>query len=126
MVSDWMVRFSRRRILASAGASGAALGLAACGAPGAQEPAGGVSTKPITLLWAVRGGGTPEMRDKLLADYKSARPNVTVEQFDASGGIAPSIEKIAAGLAAGLAIDFINGHLASRQLIESVDLRRVS
>lgn len=121
MASDRRDRFSRRRILASAGLGGAALSLAACGAPGAQEPAGGVSTKPVTLLWAVRGGGTPEMRDKLLADYKSARPNVTVEQFDASGGIAPSIEKIAAGLAAGLAIDFINGHLASRQLIESID-----
>jgi ABC-type glycerol-3-phosphate transport system substrate-binding protein len=61
------------------------------------------------------------MRDKLLAEYKTIRPNVTVEQFDASGGIAPSIEKIAAGLAAGLAIDFINGHLAARQLIESID-----
>ncbi|HEU5317932.1 MAG TPA: extracellular solute-binding protein [Chloroflexota bacterium] len=107
--------------MAAAGPGGAALSLAACGAPGAQEPAGGVSTKPLTLLWAVRGGGTPEMRDKLLAEYKTVRPNVTVEQFDASGGIAPSIEKIAAGLAAGLAIDFINGHLAARQLIESID-----
>ena len=111
---------SRRRVLLSVTSTGAALAVAACGAPGAQEPAGGVSTKPLTLLWAVRGG-TPELRDKLLGEYKTARPNVTVEQFDASGGIAPSIEKIAAGLAAGLNIDFINGHLSSRQLIESID-----
>ena len=46
---------------------------------------------------------------------------MAVDQFDASGGIGPSIEKIAAGLAAGLAFDFINGHLAARQLIESID-----
>ncbi|HET7771619.1 MAG TPA: extracellular solute-binding protein [Chloroflexota bacterium] len=112
---------SRRQVVLSATAAGSGLALAACGAPGVQEPAGGVSSAPLTLLWAVRGGGTPEMRDRLLAEYKTVRPNVTVEQFDASGGIAPSIEKIAAGLAAGLNIDFINGHLASRQLIESID-----
>jgi len=116
---------TRRRMFGragAAGAGGAALALAACGTPGAQEqPGGGLSTKPVTLTWAVRNTGTPEVRTKLLDEYKPLRPNVTVEQFDASGGIAPSIEKIAAGLAAGLALDFINGHLASRQLIESID-----
>jgi multiple sugar transport system substrate-binding protein len=80
-----------------------------------------VSARPVTLTWAVRGGGTPENRQKLLDEYKQLRPNVTVEQVDASGGIAPSIEKIAAAMAAGIAIDIINGHLAARQLIESID-----
>src|SRR5688500_3084328 len=116
-----MSGLTRRRLVTTASAVMGGPALAACGATGAQEPAGGVSAKPLTLLWAVRGGGTPEIREKLLAEYKTVRPNVTVEQFDASGGIAPSIEKIAAGLAAGLNIDFINGHLASRQLIESID-----
>jgi len=113
---------SRRHVLRLSGGVGAAsLVAAACGAPGTQErPDAGGGTKPVTLLWAVRGG-TPELREPLLQEYKTLRPSVTVEQFDASGGIAPSIEKIAAGLAAGIALDFINGHLASRQLIESID-----
>src|SRR5688500_6225905 len=80
---------SRRHIIGAAVAGGAGLIAAACGADTAGTPAGGVSTKPVTLLWAVRGGGTPELREKLLQEYKQLRPNVTVEQFDASGGIGP-------------------------------------
>ena len=63
----------------------------------------------------------PEAREAFLQEYKQVKPNVTVEQVDASGGIAPSIEKIAASMAAGTPIDVINGHLAARQLIESID-----
>ena len=116
-----MATMSRRRVGVFAGGMGAATLLAAgCGAPqAAQTPQ--ASTKPVTLTWAVRGGGQPEPRQKLLDEYKQLRPNVTVEQVDASGGIAPSIEKIAAAMAAGVAVDVINGHLASRQLIESID-----
>lgn len=114
------VEVSRRAVVLGAGLSGAALILAACNgeAPSAKPD----SSKPVTLTWAVRGGGTPEIREKLLQEYKQERPNVTVEQIDASGGIAPSLEKIAAALAAGISIDFINGHLAARQLIESIDV----
>ena len=115
---------TRRRVLqtaAAGGMGGAALAAAACGpeGPGGQP----ASTKPVTLTWAVRvpGGVTPEARRTLLDEYKQVRPNVTVEEVDASGGIAPSIEKIAAAMAAGIAIDIINGHLAARQLIESID-----
>lgn len=114
---------SRRAYIQSAGLGAVALAAAGCGegAPGAQsQPA--ASTKPVTLTWAVRGGGTPEIREQLVQEYKQVRPNVTVEQIDASGGIAPSLEKIAAALAAGISIDFINGHLAARQLIESIDV----
>ena len=53
----------------------------------------------------------PEAREAFLQEYKQVKPNVTVEQVDASGGIAPSIEKIAASMA-GTPIDVINGHLA--------------
>jgi ABC-type glycerol-3-phosphate transport system substrate-binding protein len=93
---------------------------AACGGP-APATTQQASTKPVTLTWTVRGGGTPENRQKLLDEYKQLRPNVTVEQVDAGGGIAPSMEKIAAAMAAGIAVDVINGHLAARQLIESID-----
>jgi ABC-type glycerol-3-phosphate transport system substrate-binding protein len=111
---------SRRALAPLLGtAAGAAAAVAACGAP---EPGRErVSTQPVTLIWAVRGGGTPENRQKALDDYKQLRPNVTVDQIDASGGIAPSIEKIAAAMAAGTVIDVINGHLAARQLVESID-----
>jgi ABC-type glycerol-3-phosphate transport system substrate-binding protein len=117
-----MATLSRRRAGSMAGGMGAATLLAAvgCGAPQqAQTPQS--STKPVTLTWAVRGGGQPDPRQKLLDEYRQLRPNVTVEQVDASGGIAPSIEKIAASMAAGIAVDVINGHLAARQLIESID-----
>lgn len=117
---------TRRRLLhrATFGAAAygaAAAGTAACGQNTGSSGGQQLSTGPVTLTWAVRGGGTPEVREKLLQEYKTVRPNVTVEQIDASGGIAPSIEKIAAAMAAGIAIDFINGHLAARQLIESID-----
>jgi multiple sugar transport system substrate-binding protein len=111
---------TRRWIIRSTGLGGAALAVTACG--GNETSAKPDATKPVTLTWAVRGGGTPEIREKLLQEYKQVRPNVTVEQIDASGGIAPSLEKIAAALAAGINIDFINGHLAARQLIESIDV----
>src|SRR5688572_2501866 len=71
-------RASRRHVLGAAGAGAAGLIAAACGADTSGGPTGGVSTKPVTLLWAVRGGGTPEMREKLLQEYKQLRPNVTV------------------------------------------------
>jgi ABC-type glycerol-3-phosphate transport system substrate-binding protein len=114
--------WTRRAALAGPGGGAALAALAAggCGTPAAPagRPAG---DQPVTLTWAVRGGGTPEARQGLLDEYRQARPQVTVEQVDASGGIAPSIEKIAAAMAAGVPVDVINGHLAARQLIESID-----
>ncbi len=118
---------SRRAVLGLASTGGVAAAVSAC-APGGGSGVGvgggeasSPSSKPVTLTWAVRGGGLPDARQKLLDDYKKLRPNVTVEQFDISGSIAQSIEKIAAGTAAGTAMDLINGHLAARQLVESVD-----
>src|SRR5919202_615589 len=118
-----MTTLSRRRMGALAGGMGAATVLAAaCGGP-APEATQQASPTPVTLTWAVRvsAAATPEVRQKLLDEYKQLRSNVTVEQIDASGGIAPSIEKIAAAMAAGTPVDVINGHLAARQLIESID-----
>src|SRR5438045_6030001 len=119
-----MATLTRRRAGAVVGGMGAATVLAAtgCGASGAPQPQQ-ASTKPVTLTWAVRvsASATPEVRQKLRDEYKQVRPNVTVEEIDAGGGIAPSIEKIAAAMAAGIAVDVINGHLAARQLIESID-----
>jgi ABC-type glycerol-3-phosphate transport system substrate-binding protein len=119
----WNDGKTRRVLLQRSALAGGLLGLASC-APGAPAPSGtsaGSADQPVTLIWAVRGGGTPEAREGLLREYKQAKPNVTVEQIDAGGGIAPSLEKIAAAMAAGTAIDVINGHLAARQLIESID-----
>ncbi|MBI3973062.1 MAG: extracellular solute-binding protein [Chloroflexi bacterium] len=118
-------QLSRRAMVrTSSGAAvtaAAAAVIASCAGPESGGPAK-VAGKPATIIWAVRGGGTPEGREALLQEYKQVQPLATIEQFDASGGIAPSIEKLAAGLASGLPIDFINGHLAARQLIESIDL----
>jgi ABC-type glycerol-3-phosphate transport system substrate-binding protein len=120
----WKASTRRGALLQGTLVAGAMGGLAAC-APGSTaptEPAGGASNRPLSLIWAVRpSSAPPEAREKLLQEYKEARPNVTVEQIDASGGIAPSLEKIAAAMAAGTPIDIINGHLAARQLIESID-----
>src|SRR5215216_3263753 len=111
-----MATLSRRQVGALAGGMGAATLLAAtgCGAPQAAQSQQ-ASTKPVTLTWAVRvpAAATPEVRQKLRDEYKQVRPNVIVEEVDANGGIAPSIEKIAAAMAAGIAVDVINGHLAS-------------
>lgn len=110
---------TRRGLLQRAALVPPVLLASACGVgrPGPEK----LSTRPVTLTWAVRGGGTPERREELLREYKQLRPNVTVDQFDASGGIAPSLEKLGAGLAAGVPLDFVNGHLSARQLIESID-----
>lgn len=110
---------TRRGLLQRAALVPPVLLASACGTgrPGPEK----LSTRPVTLTWAVRGGGTPERREELLREYKQLRPNVTVDQFDASGGIAPSLEKLGAGLAAGVPLDFVNGHLSARQLIESID-----
>ena len=62
----------------------------------------------------------PEAREAFLQEYKQVKPNVTVEQVDASGGIAPSIEKIAASMVG----DADRRHQrppGARQLIESID-----
>ena len=120
----WKASTSRRALLRGALATGAMSGLAACapGSAGPAQPGAGAGNRPLRLIWAVRpSGARPEAREKLLQEYKEAKPNVTVEQVDASGGIAPSLEKIAASMAAGTPIDVINGHLAARQLIESID-----
>ena len=114
---------TRRRLLQRSLAAGALLSATAC-AQGAAPASPGTTgaSAPATLIWAVRpSGATPEAREKLIQEFKVAKPNITVEQIDASGGIAPSIEKIAAAMAAGTQIDVINGHLAARQLIESID-----
>lgn len=113
--------WSRRGLLGTAAIiAGAAALTGACGpaAPSKEQ----VTTRPVTLTWAVRGGGKPEAREELLQEYKRLRPHVTVEQFDASGGIAPSLEKLGAGLAAGVPFDVLNGHLAAHMLIESIDI----
>jgi ABC-type glycerol-3-phosphate transport system substrate-binding protein len=110
---------TRRRLFVAAAAVGSAA-LAACGAPAAPPPRGAPGARPVTLRWAVRGGA-PEARGTLLAAYRARRPDVTVEQLDVSGGVAASLDKIAAAIAAGQAVDFLSGHLAARQLVEAVD-----
>ena len=120
----WKASTSRRALLRGALATGAMSGLAACaqGRRARREPAAGAGNRPLsTDLGRPPQRGTPEARETLLQEYKEVKPNVTVEQVDASGGIAPSIEKIAASMAAGTPIDVINGHLAARQLIELID-----
>ena len=113
---------TRRTLLHRSLGAGAVLSATACAQGGAPAAPAGGANAPATITWAVRpSGATPEARERLLQEFKAAKPNITVEQLDASGGIAPSLEKIAAALAAGTVIDVINGHLAARQLIESID-----
>ena len=88
-------------------------GLGACapGPAGPAQPGAGTGNQPPSDLGRP-ARGMPEAREAFLQEYKQVKPNVTVEQVDASGGIAPSIEKIAASMVMGTPIDVINGHLA--------------
>lgn len=114
---------TRRGVLGMTFAAGSAVGLAACGRAERPEGArGDTGATPYTLTWGIRTSAPPEAVDALTNDYRRTRPHVTIEQFNAPGGIVPSLEKLAAGLAAGLRIDVLTGQSVALQLVETYDL----
>lgn len=118
------IRWSRRAILRGsasvAGATGVAT-LAACGVSAGQPSSAKQVQGPITIMWGIRTGALPEQVNKLLDDFKSQKPAISVEQFPAPGGIDPSLQKLSTALVAGTALDVISGHLTARMLNEAID-----
>ena len=90
----------------------------ASGQPSGAKQAPG----PVTIVWGIRTGATPEQVNKLLDDFKSQKPTISVEQFPAPGGIDPSLQKLSTALVAGTALDVISGHLTARMLNEAIDV----
>lgn len=115
--------FRRRLLLGGAAAAGlpAVAALAACGAS-AGEPSGARKVEgSVTIVWGIRTAATPEQVNQLLDTFKAQKPNITVEQFPAPGGIDPSLQKLSTALVAGTALDVISGHLTARMLNEAID-----
>lgn len=111
---------TRRGVLGMLLAAGSAVGFAACG--GRERPEGGrrdTGATPYTLTWGIRTNARPEAIQPLIAEYQAARPHVTIERYEAPGSNAASIEKLAAGMAAGVPFDLVSGHIGIL-LIESI------
>jgi len=114
----------RRWLLASGvtlGALAAAAPLAGC-AGATREPGAAPAAGPYTLTWGVRTGVRPEDVEAVAKEYQAKHPRVTVEIFNAPGGIAPSLEKLAGGAAAGTPFDVITGHAYAATLQAALDL----
>lgn len=120
---------TRRRVLArgsfvaAAGLGGSAL--AACGNSAVQpdsNAAAGAAARPYTLTWGVRTAATPDQVAGVAKEYQALNPHVTVDVFNAPGGIAPSLEKLAGGAAAGTPFDVITGHAYTSTLQEGLNL----
>ena len=93
--------------------------VAACGAP--ATPATKSAAGPVTIVWGIRTGATPEQVNVLLDVFKTVQPNITVEQYPAPGGIDPSMQKLSTAIVAGNPLDVISGHLSAGMLIQAID-----
>ena len=97
--------------------------LAACG--GAERGAGdqgAASAAPYTLVWGLRTSATPESTQAALRDFRATRPHVTVDTFDASGGIDQIMQKLTAGLAGGVPLDVVMGPVTAHMFVESLNV----
>src|SRR5687768_3378312 len=111
-----------RRAVAAQGAAGAAV-LAACGGP--ESGAGAQSAKsaaPYTLVWGLRTSATPENTQAAIRDFRATRPHVTVDTFDASGGIDQIMQKLTTGLAGGVPLDVVMGPVTAHMFVESINI----
>lgn len=120
---------TRRRLLARGAYLAASIlgggSLAACGSSPAQSVSSaspGASTRPYTLTWGVRTAAAPDDVAALAREYQARNPHVTVDVFNAPGGIAASLEKLASGVAAGTPFDVITGHAYASTLQEGLSL----
>jgi hypothetical protein len=93
-------RASRPRGLDAAGRGGrgsrGAAALAACvGAERGDGAQSAQSAAPYTLVWGLRTSATPENTQAAIRDFRDTRPHVTVDTFDASGGIDQIMQQLA-------------------------------
>jgi multiple sugar transport system substrate-binding protein len=106
----------------AAGAAGAGALLAACGATGGGGEQTSKAAAPYTLVWGVRTSATPEAVQAALREFGAIRPNVTVERFDAAGGIDQIMEKLTTGLAGGVPLDVVMGPVTARMFVETLNV----
>lgn len=108
-----------RRAVAAQGAAGAVV-LAACGGP--ESGVGAQSAAPYTLVWGLRTTATPENTQAAIRDFRATRPHVTVDTFDASGGIDQIMQKLTTGLAGGVPLDVVMGPVTAHMFVESINI----
>jgi multiple sugar transport system substrate-binding protein len=76
--------------------------------------------------WTTRRGrvptATPESLQAALRDFRATHPHVTVDTFDASGGIDQIMQKLTAGLAGGVPLDVVMGPVTAHMFVETLNI----